>query len=372
MNANSNSPHPSGTSPSEEEYEQFARAAGAALRRPAPDDVVERLQRARRRRHLARASIAGACLLLVGVGATVLTRQSGKAVVPSDSTVNTLSQAVVSSPTTAATAPPTTAADPGAPHAVSFALEDETFTNFNNALLVPAQQHAIVAGDLEGKLFGGRVNSLETFVGLAWFEGSVLPCGKGGLAMSFVKADDATFRWTILPLMGQGALVKAGGGGTFTATDGYQGTITCVDPAAAAPLRLLQPPPADGKTVEMAPFEPYKEIASYTALSDGFQTPPTVKVHQVVDKDNQAYTYAELIVPNPTAQAAPDTTRQQVSVALFMGSDAYCATGKTVQTRVTIDHFLYSNFDLSWDIVSAASGGAIGGGDSTGSTVRCP
>ncbi len=146
-----------------------------------------------------------------------------------------------------------------------------------------------------------------------------------------------------------------------------------MDPAAAAPLRVLQPPPADGKTVESPPFEPFKEIGTFTALSDGFHTPPTVNVHQVVDKANQSYTYIELIVPNSTRDyGSPDTTRQQVSIALFMGSDSLCATGKTVLTRVTIDHFLYSNFDFSWDVVSAASGGAIGGGGSTGSRLRCP
>ncbi len=55
-------------------FEQLARRAGAALRRPAPEDGVARLEAARRRQRIVRSSIAaGASAILVIVGLIIVT-----------------------------------------------------------------------------------------------------------------------------------------------------------------------------------------------------------------------------------------------------------------------------------------------------------
>ena len=67
-------------------FEQMARNAGAALRRPAPSDGIARLQSARRRQRLVRTSIGvGASALFIVIGLIVLNRPSEKTIAPSDS-----------------------------------------------------------------------------------------------------------------------------------------------------------------------------------------------------------------------------------------------------------------------------------------------
>ena len=84
-------------------FEQMARKAGAALRRPAPTDGVARLRSARRRQQLVRTALGvGASVIIVLVGLMVLNRPSDQTIAPSDSPEATTAL------TTGATTPSTT------------------------------------------------------------------------------------------------------------------------------------------------------------------------------------------------------------------------------------------------------------------------
>ncbi|MEP7203027.1 MAG: hypothetical protein ABI894_10480 [Ilumatobacteraceae bacterium] len=91
-------------------FEQRARIAGAALRRPAPADGIARLQSIRRRQQIVRTSIAaGASAIIVIVGLVVLNRPADRAIKPANSPVP--STTLVPSTSTA----PTTTSVPASP-----------------------------------------------------------------------------------------------------------------------------------------------------------------------------------------------------------------------------------------------------------------
>jgi hypothetical protein len=70
----------------DDDFEQIARKAGAALRRAAPSDGIERLRSARRRQQMVRTSIAvGASALVVVIGLVALRRPSDQSNAPSGS-----------------------------------------------------------------------------------------------------------------------------------------------------------------------------------------------------------------------------------------------------------------------------------------------
>ena len=100
-------------------FEQMARRAGAALRRPAPDDGPARLQAARRRQRIVRSSMAaGASAIIIVVGLIVVTRASDDdSVAPSGS-----SPTSTSAPATTITAAPATTAPTPAPLALTYTL----------------------------------------------------------------------------------------------------------------------------------------------------------------------------------------------------------------------------------------------------------
>ena len=96
----------------DDSFEQAARKAGAALRRPAPINGIARLNSARRRQRILRSSIAaGATAIAIVVGLVAVTRPSDDSVTPSGS-----------APATTTTAAPTTAASTPAPLALTYTL----------------------------------------------------------------------------------------------------------------------------------------------------------------------------------------------------------------------------------------------------------
>ncbi|MCB0954579.1 MAG: hypothetical protein KDB06_05645 [Ilumatobacter sp.] len=106
----------------DDRFDEMARAAGRALRHPAPDDGVERVRQARRRQVAIRAVAAGAaaCVLAVGVWAVARHDSDGGAVSPATSVTTTAADttAVASSTTstsTTTTATATTLFDPLVP-----------------------------------------------------------------------------------------------------------------------------------------------------------------------------------------------------------------------------------------------------------------
>lgn len=102
----------------DDSFEQAARKAGAALRRPAPVDGVARLQSARRRQRILRSSLAaGATAIAIVVGLVVVTRPSDDSVSPSGSSPTSSSV-----PATTSTAAPTTIASTTAPLALTYTL----------------------------------------------------------------------------------------------------------------------------------------------------------------------------------------------------------------------------------------------------------
>lgn len=111
---------PSDAQQPDDAYEQLARTAGAALRRPAPADGVARLRSVRRRQRAVRTSIAaGASVIVVVAGLIVLNRPSEETIAPSDSpetsttspigTTTSSSTATSSTTTTTVLAAPTLA-----------------------------------------------------------------------------------------------------------------------------------------------------------------------------------------------------------------------------------------------------------------------
>lgn len=109
----------------DDRFDEMARAAGRALRHPAPDDGVERVRHARRRQVTARAAAAGvaACVLAVGVWAVARDDSNGGTVSPAttDSVTTTVADttttavpSTTSTPSTVA-ATTTTALDPLVP-----------------------------------------------------------------------------------------------------------------------------------------------------------------------------------------------------------------------------------------------------------------
>jgi hypothetical protein len=105
-------PHPFDTDDPDDVFEQMARKAGAALRRPAPTDGVARLRSARRRQQIVRTSIGvGASVIIVAVGLMVLNRPSDQTIAPSDSPG---ASTPLAPPTTAVSTTTTTATPVGA------------------------------------------------------------------------------------------------------------------------------------------------------------------------------------------------------------------------------------------------------------------
>jgi hypothetical protein len=91
----------------DDQFEQMARRAGAALRRPAPQDGVARLLSARRRQRIVRTSMAaGASAIVIVVGLIAVTRPSDDSVAPSGA-ADTVAAAssTTSSTSTTSTAP---------------------------------------------------------------------------------------------------------------------------------------------------------------------------------------------------------------------------------------------------------------------------
>jgi hypothetical protein len=95
---------------SDDAYEQMARDAGAALRRPAPSDGVARLRSARRRQQVVRTAIAGGTTaIIVVVGLVVINRRSDQTVTPGDTVAATSATTTsTTSQTTSTTVIPTT------------------------------------------------------------------------------------------------------------------------------------------------------------------------------------------------------------------------------------------------------------------------
>ena len=86
-------------------FENMARNAGAALRRPAPSDGIFRVRSDRRRRQVVRSSIAvGASTIVVVIGPIVLARPSDESISPTDSPAASTSTTVL--PTTTTFNPP--------------------------------------------------------------------------------------------------------------------------------------------------------------------------------------------------------------------------------------------------------------------------
>lgn len=99
-------------------FEQLARRAGAALRRPAPEDGPARLEAARRRQRIVRSSIAaGASAIVIVVGLIIVARPSDDSVAPSGS-----SPTSTTAPATTSTAAPTTTPPTPAPLALTYTL----------------------------------------------------------------------------------------------------------------------------------------------------------------------------------------------------------------------------------------------------------
>ena len=90
MNNDSEPPHLIETDDPDDAFEQMARKAGAALRRPAPTDGIVRLRSARRRQQIVRTSLGvGASVIIVAIGLMVLNRTSDQTIEPSDSPATT-------------------------------------------------------------------------------------------------------------------------------------------------------------------------------------------------------------------------------------------------------------------------------------------
>lgn len=102
-------------------FEQLARRAGAALHRPAPVDGVARLQTARRRQRIVRASLAaGTSVVVIVVGLIVVTRPADDSVAPSGS-ADATTVAPSTTSTTSTTSTPSTTATP-APLSLAYTL----------------------------------------------------------------------------------------------------------------------------------------------------------------------------------------------------------------------------------------------------------
>lgn len=107
-------PHPIDTDDPNDGFEQMARKAGAALRRPAPSDGVARLRSARRRQQIVRTSLAaGASAIVIVVGLVVLNRPSENTA-PTDSPEASTTLAPATTTTSSATSSTTTTTIPAA------------------------------------------------------------------------------------------------------------------------------------------------------------------------------------------------------------------------------------------------------------------
>jgi hypothetical protein len=92
-------------------FEQMARNAGAALRRPPPSGGADRVRSARRRHQVVRSSIVAGATALVVAGLVVLTRPSDQSIAPTESPdASTAAPSTTSSTTTQSTT--TTVATP--------------------------------------------------------------------------------------------------------------------------------------------------------------------------------------------------------------------------------------------------------------------
>lgn len=99
----------------DEVFEQMARKAGAALRRRAPSNGIERLRSARRRQQLVRSSIAvSASAIVVVIGLVALTRPSDRSDAPSGSP-EASTTATSDTTTSTTTEPSTTTTAPSPP-----------------------------------------------------------------------------------------------------------------------------------------------------------------------------------------------------------------------------------------------------------------
>lgn len=86
-------------------FDEAARAAGAALRRQAPNDGLDRLRRARRHQLARRAMTAGTAVVVLAVGAVIATSNDRSSVAPEATSLAPTSTPV---PNTSTTSPTTT------------------------------------------------------------------------------------------------------------------------------------------------------------------------------------------------------------------------------------------------------------------------
>jgi hypothetical protein len=131
--------------PRDDQFEQMARNAGAALRRPAPSDGVARVRSARRRQQVVRSSIAaGATAIVVVVGLIVLTRPSDQAIAPTESPDATNSATTTTpAPTTSTT---TTVVAGPQPLTLTYTLSGlDSLSSVGDPVLTDAGGDALIA-----------------------------------------------------------------------------------------------------------------------------------------------------------------------------------------------------------------------------------
>jgi hypothetical protein len=251
-------PDPTGNAASEDRYEHRARAAGAAVRHPAPHDGIDRLHHARRRQQVRRASAVGAFAVVVGLGVVVFSGQSSPAVGANATTPTSDSNRAVP-----AVVPPSSTLSV-TPHPVTFTVTWSMGGNIRDCgYTTTACMHHFATpaasafdGDIAGRAYElvywtdpvytpngtPQGQGHEEFVNTYEIHGTVAGCGTvpaNFMMMEMAQTKDLpdidfdvrsvySGTWQIVPESGRDALSSISGSGTST------GDITYADPTTYA------------------------------------------------------------------------------------------------------------------------------------------